>query len=94
VPAQQRKRQQEGRELCEDETRCVSRPDAGECIGQRPSDRHGRVGKRSRGGKPIGAGDVSPDRGAFIGDWGVVCAESRKSNSKALFAELCILSAY
>ena len=30
----------------------------------------------------------------IIGDWGVVCAENRKSNSEALFAELRILSAY
>jgi hypothetical protein len=28
------------------------------------------------------------------GDWGVVCAEDRKSNFEALFADLSILSAY
>ena len=67
-PPRQRDRGKRADHLGEDESEHAGRRDAGERIGQRPRQRHGRIGERGRGGEPIGGGDVEADgigRGAL-----------------------------
>ena len=45
-----------------DERRRRGRLDAGERVGQRPGEGHGRVGERRRGGEPVRGRDVAADR--------------------------------
>jgi len=62
VPVQKRKGQEKSDELRHNEARRIDGANTGERIGQRPRDRHRRIGKGGRGGKPIRSGNVSSDR--------------------------------
>src|SRR6516165_8535571 len=58
-PVQQRQRQDEAYKLRDDKARRVERTDAGKRVAQRTRDRYCGIGKRGRGGEPVGTGDVS-----------------------------------